>query len=103
MAKCNWCKKEMIDNDIKSCEGNAKVRFPDGKELPSVPYDVNKVNEVLESHGYAPINPETHRCHDCGVAHSGFHHPGCDMERCPRCGGQLIGCGCLDEDEEDDE
>jgi hypothetical protein len=34
------------------------------------------------------------RCHDCNVAPGGLHHRGCDVERCPRCGEQLIGCGC---------
>jgi len=33
-------------------------------------------------------------CHDCGVAEGALHVPGCDMERCPFCGGQLIGCDC---------
>jgi len=35
------------------------------------------------------------KCHDCCTPAGGFHHPGCDMERCPKCGGQLITCGCL--------
>lgn len=39
------------------------------------------------------------RCGDCGVDPGGFHHLGCDMQRCPACRGQLISCGCtFDED-----
>lgn len=33
-------------------------------------------------------------CHDCGVEEGKFHQPGCDMERCPFCGHQLISCNC---------
>jgi len=38
--------------------------------------------------------PETaaDRCDACGVKPGGVHHFGCDMERCPGCGGQLIMC-----------
>ena len=33
-------------------------------------------------------------CHDCRVEEGQIHHLGCDMERCPFCGGQLMGCNC---------
>ncbi len=32
-------------------------------------------------------------CHDCKVHLGQLHHPGCDMERCPHCGRQSLGCG----------
>jgi len=34
------------------------------------------------------------KCHDCGCMEGERHVPGCDMERCPFCGGQLISCDC---------
>lgn len=35
-----------------------------------------------------------HPCGDCGVEKGEFHVPGCDVERCPSCSGQMIGCDC---------
>jgi len=46
------------------------------------------------------------RCGDCGATARAFHHLGCDLERCPNCGGQLISCGCWNDgvdDEYDDD
>ncbi len=40
-------------------------------------------------------------CHDCGVICGELHLSGCDVESCPRCGGQYLGCTCRTE--EDDE
>ena len=33
-------------------------------------------------------------CHTCYVITNQRHVLGCDMEQCPRCGGQLVTCGC---------
>ena len=33
-------------------------------------------------------------CRDCGVIKGEYHVPGCDIERCPQCDGQMGGCDC---------
>lgn len=33
-------------------------------------------------------------CHDCVAIKGEFHVAGCDVERCPNCGGQVISCDC---------
>jgi hypothetical protein len=33
-------------------------------------------------------------CHDCAVVKGEFHVEGCDVERCPACGGQRFNCDC---------
>jgi hypothetical protein len=84
MAVCEYCNQEMRDPAANSCPANTEIEFPDGSALPVVPYD-----------------EQEWRCHDCNIEKGGFHHPGCDMERCPRCDGQLITCDCLDDGTEE--
>lgn len=80
MAICKQCKGEMLE--ISDCPANRSVEYPDGTKLPASTFHFN------ESSG---------KCHDCGIEHGNYHHPGCDVERCPRCDGQLISCGCIGE------
>lgn len=89
MAICGHCEQEMTT--AATC-AETHVEYPDGVRLPVVPYE----NEHV-----APEDRATQRCHDCNVAYGQTHHPGCDMERCPRCGGQLIACGCLSTDDDE--
>ena len=67
---------------------------------------IDKVSYDLEPHERR--GNLSARCHDCNVCSGGYHHLGCDMMRCPRCGNQLITCGCwndgyVDEWEEEEE
>lgn len=82
MAICKHCGMEMTER--VSCV-EQPVEYPDGLKLPQIKYQ----------------RPTRGNCHDCGTPNGGFHHPGCDMERCPRCREQLISCGCLDPENKD--
>ena len=61
---CEACGEKMTE--AASCSANESVEILTGEFLPGVPY---------EDLG--------HQSHDCFVEPGGFHHPGCDMERCP--------------------
>ena len=78
MAKCQDCKKEMLE--IQSCDKKFSEIEIEGKvyQRDTNYFDVNK------------------HCHDCGIVNEkgNIHHFGCDMERCPACSGQLISCNC---------
>lgn len=78
MAICRVCKKDMTEAD--GCTANKHIEYADGVRLPA------STEHFDEPDG---------RCHDCRAKHGKYHHTGCDVERCPRCGRQLISCGCL--------
>ena len=87
MAICNQCKKEM--GMVDTCDANKFKKFKDGtKYLSSNVFVFGIANNPSEKN----IN---RRCVDCGIKYGGFHHAYCQYEQCPRCGGQLISCGCI--------
>lgn len=40
--------------------------------------------------------PASEVCHGCDVVKGQYHVRGCDMEECPVCHGEALGCKCLD-------
>lgn len=72
---CDHCHREMTNGlGCVPLPVNGRAQIPYGSEVVTVRTD--------------------DRCPDCGAAWGTLHHPGCDMEECPWCRGQLISCGC---------
>ena len=96
MAVCTWCNREMTM--ALSCIVNAFHR--DGRRFDHIRFGDESGPRMGGD-----------RCGDCGVIRGGSHHPGCDLQRCPACGWQLMTCGCrfdedgqdLDDDDDDSE
>jgi hypothetical protein len=81
MATCDYCEREMI------LAATCRVRYicEQGSVFEFSPYEIPPW-----------LDDQSARCHDCGVRPGGFHHPGCDVTRCPQCTEQFISCGCWD-------
>jgi hypothetical protein len=86
MAKCDICNREMMSAD--SCTATSFVKA--GISYMPIPYGF----ETRFGEDYTSTMPDDKRCHDCNVLKGRIHHPGCDMEECPLCHHQLIGCAC---------
>lgn len=83
VAVCQWCQQDM--HDRVGCTLEVYRDFNDGIVRRRIPYG-----------GEPPPYAEDQVCHDCLVPQGRLHHPGCDMEACPRCEGQAMTCGCAD-------
>jgi hypothetical protein len=82
MAICTSCQQEM--HDKVGCTKTAFQDFDDNQPRQRIPFgtEVNAIGKNAEN------------CPDCLVPCSALHHPGCDIEQCPRCNGQAVTCGC---------
>jgi len=74
MAKCKDCKHDMLK--VNTC---------------TKPYILINGRWFRRNTSYTDNND---RCHDCNIKNGAVHHFGCDIERCPNCGRQLISCDC---------
>lgn len=87
MVSCRHCGQEM--NAAPGCTVAVEEGFADGIARTRIPY----------GYEFKPPYHYPRPCHDCGAHFGHFHHPGCDMDDCARCGGQLLSCGCLEDAE----
>lgn len=83
IGRCFDCRRD--GDTARSCT-TTTITFPDGTVRAAIRYG--------EGADGAPAD----RCLDCGVSIGGYHHPFCSVEPCPRCGGRLAACSCLDSD-----
>lgn len=79
---CLFCKRLM---HVGTCSVNSQKTIG-GTIYNSIPY-----GDDAEGWKKLKMAPPV-RCHTCGVRIGGYHHPGCDLDTCPVCGGQAMLC-----------
>jgi hypothetical protein len=88
MAMCDYCGNDMAKVPV-SC-------VPNPLQVNGRPFELIRWGAETGSRAAFPrdiVGP----CDSCNTPRGGVHHPGCCIEQCPACRGQLFGCGCLDE------
>lgn len=89
MAVCIYCDQEMTDEQVRGC---TLTHYSD--IVGSPPLERLRFGTLAEGgHDLVRLDPGQ-RCHDCNCGTGELHHPGCDVEMCPKCKGQAAFCDC---------
>jgi hypothetical protein len=91
MSECNICHQDMLT--AKGCTAT-RLAYKQPKSAMQRKERIRYGQERREA--FVGVGSDGERCRDCGVHPGHYHHPGCDWEECPYCGGQLLGCFCND-------
>lgn len=108
---CPFCRcKRVVSKDRQFCltcgtyldNIKRQVRCQDCQQEMTNPKTSTCTHGLIQINGKIYVRntiyfDKNERCHDCNIVNKegNIHHDGCAVERCPKCGGQLLSCNCV--------